>query len=345
LIAAENNVEANMQYLIKRLFLTIPVLLGVTIIVFSIIHLIPGDPVQFIFAGTGASQAEREAMRHSLGLDLPLPVQYVNYVFQAIRGDFGQSIHFKQPVAELILERMPATIEFSLTSLFIALLVAFPAGIIASVKRNSTFDYIVMTGATLGISLPTFWVGILLIMFFAVNLGWLPGFGRIGYEVHLQKVTGFYLIDSIITGNMPALKDTVAHLVLPAVSLGLAMSTFFTRLVRSSMLEEIGKDYVRSARAKGLKGWKVLVFHVLPNALIPIITLIGMKVGALLSGAVVAEVIFAWPGIGRLVIQSIYSRDYPVVQGVILFFALIYITINIVTDVLYAVVDPRIGFA
>ena len=334
-----------MQFLIKRIILTIPVLLGVTIIVFSIIHLIPGDPVEFIFSGTGASLEEREAMRHSLGLDLPLPVQYVNYVVQAIHGDFGQSIHFKQPVSQLILERMPATIEFSLTSLLIALIVAFPAGIISSVKRNSIIDYIVMTGATLGISLPTFWVGILLIIFFAVNLSWLPGYGRIGYEVHLQRVTGFYLVDSLITGNISAFRDTLAHLILPSLSLGIAMSTFFTRLVRSSMLEELGKDYVRSARAKGLKQWKVVVFHVLPNALIPIITLIGMKVGALLSGAVVAEVIFAWPGIGRLVIQSIYSRDYPVVQGVILFFALIYIIINIVTDVLYAVVDPRIGLA
>ena len=332
-----------MQYLIKRVVLTIPVLLGVSIIVFSIIHIIPGDPVQFMFSGTGASLEQREAMRHSLGLDRPLPVQYVNYVLNAIRGDFGQSIHFNQPVTELILERMPATIEFSMASLFIALIVAFPAGIISSVKRNSIVDYMVMTGATLGISLPTFWVGILLIMLVAVNLGWLPGFGRIGYEAHLERVTGFYLIDSLLTWNIPAFRDTVAHLILPALSLGLAMSTFITRLVRSSMLEEIGKDYVRTARAKGLPEWTVLTHHVLPNALIPIITLIGMKIGGLLSGAVVAEVIFAWPGIGRLVIQAIYSRDYPVVQGVILFFALIYLTINFVTDALYVLIDPRIG--
>jgi len=296
-----------------------------------------------MFSGTGASLEQREAMRHSLGLDRPLPVQYVNYVLNAIRGDFGQSIHFNQPVTELILERMPATIEFSMASLFIALIVAFPAGIISSVKRNSIVDYMVMTGATLGISLPTFWVGILLIMLVAVNLGWLPGFGRIGYEAHLERVTGFYLIDSLLTWNIPAFRDTVAHLILPALSLGLAMSTFITRLVRSSMLEEIGKDYVRTARAKGLPEWTVLTHHVLPNALIPIITLIGMKIGGLLSGAVVAEVIFAWPGIGRLVIQAIYSRDYPVVQGVILFFALIYLTINFVTDALYVLIDPRIG--
>jgi ABC-type dipeptide/oligopeptide/nickel transport system permease component len=296
-----------------------------------------------MFSGTGASPEQREAMRHSLGLDRPLPVQYVNYVLNAIQGDFGQSIQFNQPVSKVILERMPATIEFSMTSLFIALIVAFPAGIISAVKRNSIFDYMVMTGATLGISLPTFWVGILLIMLVAVNLGWLPGFGRISYEVHLERVTGFYLIDSLLTWNIPAFRDTVAHLILPSLSLGLAMATLMTRLIRSSMLEEIGKDYVRTARAKGAPERTVIIHHVLPNAIIPIVTLIGMKIGGLLSGCVVAEVIFAWPGIGRLVIQAIYSRDYPVVQGVILFFALIYVTVNIVTDALYVLMDPRIG--
>jgi peptide/nickel transport system permease protein len=331
------------QYLIKRLVLTIPVLLGVSIIVFSIIQIIPGDPIQYMFSGTGATLEQREAMRHALGLDRPLPVQYINYVFNAIRGDFGQSIQFNQPVSEVILERMPATVEFSITTLLIAIIVAFPAGIIASVKRNSIFDYMVMTGATLGISLPTFWVGILLIMLVAVNLHWLPSYGRISYGVHLERVTGFYLIDSLLTWNIPALKDALIHLILPSLTLGIAMSTFITRLVRSSMLEEIGKDYVRTARAKGLPERIVLLRHVLPNALIPVITLIGLKFGALLSGTVVAEVIFAWPGIGRLVIQAIYSRDYPVVQGVILFFTLIYLTINIVTDALYVLVDPRIG--
>jgi peptide/nickel transport system permease protein len=296
-----------------------------------------------MFSGTGATLEQREAMRHALGLDRPLPVQYINYVFNAIRGDFGQSIQFNQPVSEVILERMPATIEFSITTLLIAIIVAFPAGIIASVKRNSIFDYMVMTGATLGISLPTFWVGILLIMLVAVNLHWLPSYGRISYGVHLERVTGFYLIDSLLTWNIPALKDALIHLILPSLTLGIAMSTFITRLVRSSMLEEIGKDYVRTARAKGLPERIVLLRHVLPNALIPVITLIGLKFGALLSGTVVAEVIFAWPGIGRLVIQAIYSRDYPVVQGVILFFTLIYLTINIVTDALYVLVDPRIG--
>jgi len=331
------------SYLIRRLVLVIPVLLGVSIIVFSLIHMIPGDPVQLIFSGTGASLEQREAMRHALGLDRPLPVQYISYVFNAIRGDLGQSIHFKQPVMELILERMPATIELTMTSLFIALIVAFPVGIISAVKRNSLTDQVAMVGATLGISLPTFWVSIMLIMLVAVNLGWLPGFGRISYEVHLQRVTGFNLIDSLLTWNIPAFKDTVAHLILPALALGLATATFTTRLVRSSMLEVLGRDYVRTARSKGLSDQTVLNRHVLRNVLIPVITLVSVSFGALLGGAVVTETIFAWPGIGRLVIQAISNRDFPVVQGVILFFALIRLTINLVTDILYTWLDPRIG--
>ena len=306
-------------------------------------HIIPGDPVQLIFSGTGASPEQREAMRHALGLDRPLPVQYANYVSNAIRGDLGQSIQFKQPVTELILERMPATIELTMASLFIALIVAFPVGIISAVKRNSVADHVAMTGATLGISLPTFWVGILLIMLVSINLGWLPAFGRIGYEANLEQVTGFHLIDSLLTGNIPAFKDALSHLILPAIVLGIAAATFTTRLVRSSMLGVIRKDYVVTARSKGLSEWTILNRHMLRNALIPVITLIGVMIGALLGGAVVTETIFAWPGIGRLVIQAINNRDFPVVQGVVLFFALIRLTINLVTDVLYVWLDPRIG--
>ena len=332
-----------MKFLVRRLVLTIPVLLGVSFIVFMILHLIPGDPVQVIFSGTGASLEQREAMRHSLGLDRPVLIQYMNYVFRAIRGDLGQSIHFNQPVMELILERMPATIELTMAGLFIGLIVAFPAGIIASTKRNSIVDYSVMIGATLGISLPTFWVGILMIMLVAVNLGWLPGFGRIGYEAQIERVTGFYLLDSLLTWNIPAFKDALAHLILPALTLGLSAATFTARLVRSSMLNEIGKNYVNTARSKGLLERNIITRHVVRNALIPVMTLIGVMLGGLLSGAVVTETIFAWPGIGRLVIQAINSRDYPVVQGVVLFFALIRLTINFVTDALYVVVDPRIS--
>jgi peptide/nickel transport system permease protein len=332
-----------MRYLLRRLVLIIPVLLGVSVIVFTIMHVIPGDPVRLMFAGTGATEEQIQAMRHALGLDRPLPVQYVNYVSKAIRGDLGQSIHFKQPVLQLILERMPATIELTLTSLIIALAIAFPIGILSALKRYTFIDYIVMTGATLGISLPTFWIGILLIMLVAVKLGWLPGFGRIDYAVHLQRITGFLLIDSLLTRNIPALKNALVHLTLPALALGTAIATFSTRLIRSSMLEVISQDYVVTARAKGLRERVVIARHVLRNALIPVVTLIGVQIGNLLGGAVVTETIFAWPGIGRLVIQAINNRDFLLVQGVVLFFALIRVVINLLTDVLYVWIDPRIS--
>jgi peptide/nickel transport system permease protein len=332
-----------MQYLIRRLVLTIPVLLGVSLIVFIIMHVIPGDPIQVIFAETGASPEQREAMRHSLGLDRPLHIQYASYVLDAVRGDFGDSIHFKQPVRGLILERMPATIELAMAGFFVAMIVAIPAGIIASVKRNTIIDHIIMTLATLGISLPTFWVGILLIMFVAVNLGWLPSFGRISYEVGLERVTGFYLIDPLLKGNIPAFKDAVNHLILPSLALGLTSATFTTRLLRSSMLEEIGKPYVRTARAKGIPERAVITRHVVRNAFIPVLSIIGIMIGGLLGGAIITETIFALPGIGRLLIQAISTRDFPLVQGLILFFALIRISINLITDILYVWIDPRIG--
>jgi peptide/nickel transport system permease protein len=332
-----------MRYLLRRLVLIIPVLFGVSVIVFTVMHVIPGDPVRLMFAGTGATEEQVQAMRHALGLDRPLPVQYVNYVSKAIRGDLGQSIHFKQPVLELILERMPATIELTLASLIIALAVAFPIGVLSALKRYTFIDHIVMTGATLGISLPTFWIGILLIMLVAVNLGWLPGFGRIDYGVHLERITGFLLVDSLLTRNILAFKDALAHLILPALALGTATATFSTRLIRSSMLEVISQDYVVTARAKGLRERMVITRHVLRNALIPVVTLIGVQIGSLLGGAVVTETIFAWPGIGRLVIQAIYNRDFLLVQGVVLFFALIRVIINLLTDVLYVWIDPRIS--
>ena len=332
-----------MQYLLRRLVLTIPVLIGVSIIVFTIMHVIPGDPVRLLFAGTGATEEQVQAMRRELGLDRPLVIQYLDYMAKAVRGDFGQSLHFKQPVLELILERMPATIELALASLFIALVIAFPIGILSALKRHTIIDYMVMTGATLGISLPTFWIGILLIMLIAVNLNLLPGFGRIDYDVHLERVTGFLLLDSLLTWNLPAFRSALAHLILPAVALGTAIATFSTRLIRSSMLEVIGQDYVVTARAKGLRGRIVTSRHVLRNALIPVVTLVGVQIGNLLGGAVVTETIFAWPGIGRLVIQAINNRDFLLVQGVIIFFALIRIVINLVTDVLYVWIDPRIS--
>ncbi|MBN1318664.1 MAG: ABC transporter permease [Anaerolineales bacterium] len=332
-----------MQYLIKRILLIFPVLVGVSIVIFLIVNIIPGDPVQAMFSGTGASAEKREAMRHELGLDLPLHEQYIRYLLKVVRGDFGQSYHFNQPVLVLILERMPATIELTAAGLLVALSVAFPIGIISAWKHNTLIDRLTMAVATIGISLPTFWIGILLIMIIAVKLEWLPGFGRISYGVDLRNITGLYIVDSLLTGNMLALKDALAHLLLPGGATGIAVATLTTRMIRSSVLEVIGQDYVSVARAKGLSEWITLVRHVLRNALIPVVTLIGVQIGALLGGVVVIETIFAWPGIGRLVIQAIYSRDFMLVQGVVIFFAMIRIFINLVTDVLYVWIDPRIG--
>jgi len=332
-----------MTQLLRRIVLIVPVIFGVSIIVFVIMHVIPGDPARLILADIGASAEELQELRHALGLDRPLPVQYVDYVSKAIRGDFGQSIHFEQPVMGLILERIPATLELTVTSFILSMAIALPIGVLSALKRNTVIDYIVMTGATLGISLPTFWIGIMLIMLVAVNLGWLPSFGRIDYAVAPQRITGFLLIDSLFTWNIPALKSTLIHLTLPALALGTASATFSARFIRSSILEVLGQDYVAVARAKGLHERVVITRHVLRNALIPVTTLIGLRMGALLGGAVVTETIFAWPGMGRLVIQAIYNRDFVLVQGVVFFFALIRVTINLVTDLLYVQIDPRIG--
>ncbi len=322
--------------------MTIPVLVGVTLVVFVIMRLIPGDPVQAIFAGTGATQEQMQAVRHSLGLDQPLPVQYLQYVIGALHGDWGDSIHFKQPVMSLILERMPATIELALFSFAIALVLAVPMGIASALKRGTIIDYVATTGATLGLSLPTFWIGILLIMLVAVNIGWLPSSGRSEFDVNLVKVTGFNLLDSVLTGNLAALQDALAHIILPGFTLGIATATSLTRMIRSSLLEVLSQDYVITARSKGLRERMVIVRHELRNASIPVVTLIGVLLGNLLGGAVITETIFAWPGIGRLVIQAIYSRDFLLVQGVVLFFALFRVALNLLTDMLCVWIDPRI---
>lgn len=332
-----------MKYLARRLALSIPVLLGVTFIVFMILRLIPGDPIQVMFAGTGAPLEQREAMRHALGLDRPLPVQYVTYLGNALHGDFGESIHFGEPVLPLVLQRVPATVELTLAGLFLGLVFALPAGLLAGTRRNSAVDHVVMVTATLGISLPTFWVGILMIMLFAVNLGLLPSSGRVDYSVQLTTVTGFYVFDALVTRNGPALVNALQHLALPAMTLGLSAATFMARLTRSSVVEQINKAYVTTAHAKGLPPRTVMTRHIARNSLIPVVTLISVMMGDLLAGAVVTETIFGWPGIGRLVVQSVNSRDFPVVQCAVLMFAVLRIGINFLTDVLYVRIDPRIG--
>ena len=301
------------RYLIRRLLLTIPVLLGVATLVFSLIHFIPGDPAQAML-GEGAAPEDVAELRERLGLDRPLIVQYGSFLQGLMRGDLGVSLRNDQPVLQQILERMPATAELAFASMAVAVLIALPLGIIAAVWRGTAVDYSAMTLSLVGISVPNFWLGPLLAIVFAVELGWLPVGGR----------------------------GTLAHLVLPAATLGAALAAILARMTRASLLEELREPYVLAARAKGVSRSRAVLHHALRNSLIPIVTILGLQFGVVLTGAVITETIFAWPGIGRLLIQSISFRDYPTVQGCVLLIAVTYVGVNLITDLTYGFLDPRI---
>jgi peptide/nickel transport system permease protein len=302
-----------LRYLVRRLLLTIPVLLGVATLVFLLIHFIPGDPAQAML-GEGASQEEIEQLRTRLGLDRPLIVQYGAFLSGVMRGDLGVSLRNDQPVARQIVQRMPATAELAFASMGVAVLVALPLGIVAAVWRGTAIDVGAMTLSLLGISIPNFWLGPLLAIVFAVQLGWLPVGGS----------------------------GTPAHLVLPAVTLGAALAAILARMTRASLLEELSEPYVLAARARGVSRARAVLHHAFRNSLIPIVTILGLQFGAVLTGAVITETIFAWPGIGRLLIQSIGFRDYPTVQGCVLLIAVSYVGVNLLTDLTYGFLDPRI---
>ena len=301
------------RYLIRRLLLTIPVLLGVATLVFSLIHFIPGDPAQAML-GEGAAPEDVAQLRERLGLDRPLLVQYGSFLQGLVRGDLGVSLRNDQPVLQQILERMPATAELAFASMAVAVLIALPLGIIAAVWRGTAVDFGAMTLSLVGISVPNFWLGPLLAIVFAVELGWLPVGGR----------------------------GTLAHLVLPAVTLGAALAAILARMTRASLLEELREPYVLAARAKGVSRTRAVLHHAFRNSLIPIVTILGLQFGVVLTGAVITETIFAWPGIGRLLIQSISFRDYPTVQGCVLLIAVTYVGVNLITDLTYGFLDPRI---
>jgi peptide/nickel transport system permease protein len=301
------------RYLIRRLVLTVPVLLGVATLVFSLIHIIPGDPAQAML-GEGAAPEDVAQLRARLGLDRPLLMQYGSFLQGLARGDLGVSLRNDQPVLEQILERMPATAELAFASMAVAVLVALPLGIIAAVWKGTAVDYSAMTLSLVGISVPNFWLGPLLAIVFAVELGWLPVGGR----------------------------GTLAHLVLPAITLGAALAAILARMTRASLLEELREPYVLAARAKGVSRTRAILHHAFRNSLIPIVTILGLQFGVVLTGAVITETIFAWPGIGRLLIQSISFRDYPTVQGCVLLIAVTYVGVNLITDLTYGFLDPRI---
>ncbi|MCC6174544.1 MAG: ABC transporter permease [Chloroflexi bacterium] len=334
-----------LRYLARRLVLLGPVLIGISVLTFSIMQIIPGDPVMIMLQGQTHTPEEVATIRSQWGLDQPAVVQYLNYLRQLAVGDFGRSFMLQRPVLPVLVQYLPATIELAAVSLLIALIIALPLGVISAIEQHTWIDRASAILAILGISMPGFWVGLLLIIVFAVTLGILPVSGRLEYGVGLHEITGFYVLDSLLTGNLPALKDALAHLIMPAAVLGASMAAHTTRLVRSSMLEVARQDFVTCARSKGLGERAVVVGHMLRNALIPTVTIVGMQAGTILGGAIVIETIFAWPGLGRLTVQAIGARDYFLLQGIVLVFAITRVAFNVLTDVLYAVIDPRIRFS
>jgi len=302
------------RLLLRRLALLAPTLLGVATLVFAFVHLVPGDPVE-IMLGESAAPADLASLRHELGLDRPLAAQYVDFLGHALCGDLGRSLVFHEPVARVIGARYPATLELAGTALLLALGVALPLGVAAAVRPGSALDRLARLASLAGQCLPSFWLGPLLILGFSIQLDWLPVSGR---------------------GGLP-------HLVLPAITLGLGMASILVRLTRASMLAVLGEDYVRTARAKGAPEWRVMGVHALRNALLPVTTVAGLQAGALLAGAIITETVFAWPGLGRLVVQAIDARDYPLVQGCVLAIGLSYVAVNTVTDLLYGAIDPRLA--
>jgi peptide/nickel transport system permease protein len=311
-------------FLMKRLFQMLLALLGVSVVVFALIQIVPGDPVR-VALGTRFDQQLYDSLRARLGLDRPLIQQYFSWLGGALTGDLGVSFRNGEPVTKLILERLPATITLALSALFFALIVALPAGIISAVRTGTVLDYAVSAASQVGISLPDFWAGVMYILLFSLTLGWFPSSG----------------FASISEGFLPWL----SHLVLPSLAVGLISGSIITRFVRSAVLEALNQDYVRTARAKGLSEAQIVFRHVLPNAWIPIVTVVGLQLGFLLGGVVVTEVIFAWPGLGRLALTAVKDRDFTVLQGAVLYIAFMFLVVNLVVDVIYAWLDPRVRYS
>ncbi len=330
-------------YIAKRLLMLIPVLLGASVLAFALIHLAPGDPARTI-TGDRASPQAIAAIREKYGLDKPLPVQYWMWLKQVLRGDMGRSIVSNEYVTKEIMERFPNTVELTICAMLLAIAVGSIAGIISASKQYSALDYTTMGIALFGISMPVFWLGIMLMMIFGVFLRWLPISGRIDTLLPFTRITGFYILDSIITLNFRALISTIRYLILPSVALATIPMATVARVTRSSMLEVLRQDFIRTERAKGLSERLVIYRHAVRNAMIPVITVIGLNFGLLLAGAILTETVFSWPGIGRYVVKAVTIRDYPVVQGCVMFFAFIFVIVNLIADVLYVLIDPRIKY-
>ncbi len=332
-----------LEYIIKRVVALIPVLFGITLLVFLAMHFVPGDVAQTLIGEKGG-QEEVVKLRHDLGLDKPLYVQYGIFLRRALTGNFGVSYQTMEPATGAVMRAFPVTIQLSLVAILFSLIISIPAGIFAAVRQYSIFDNLVMGGAVLGISMPIFWTAVLLMMLFSLRLRWFPFTGIISNSVSLHQITGFQLVDALITGNWRALSDVLRHLVLPGIALGALPMAIIARMMRSSLLEVLQKDYVNTARAKGVREIAVINKHALRNALLPVITVVGLQFGNLLCGAILTETVFAMPGIGRLAVTSILFRDYPVVEALVLFTALAVVVVNLLVDVSYAYIDPRIRY-
>lgn len=304
-----------LKYTIRRLIDLVPTLLIVATLVFIITRIIPGDPAS-VMLGPQASVEDIAAAQERLGLNEPLPLQYVNYILDLLKGDLGSSIYYKEPVTSLIWERFPNTVLLTVCALLIAVLIGVPAGIISATKQRTLLDYTVMVGSLIGVSMPIFWLGVMLVLLFSVNLGWLPSTGM----------------------------GTYKHLILPSITLATIPMATFARITRSSMLEVINQDYIKTARAKGLHDWFVIGKHAFKNALTPLLTVTGMQISMMLGGAVLTETIYSWPGMGRLIVDAIDKRDFMVVQGSVLFIAIIFVLVNLIVDLLYKVVNPRVNY-
>ncbi|MEM9633553.1 MAG: ABC transporter permease subunit [Pseudomonadota bacterium] len=331
-----------LRFLLGRLGLLIPTFIGVTLVSFAFIRLLPGDPAELLAGERGISPERRAEVLSQLGFDKPYWQQYLDYIFGIFQGDLGISFVSKKPVLDEFMTLFPATAELAICAIIIAVCVGIPAGIFAAVKRGSVADQAIMGTALVGYSMPIFWWGLLLIIFFSGILGWTPVSGRISLMFFFPQVTGFMLIDSLLSGEKGAFLSAVRHLILPSIVLATIPLAVIARQTRSAMLEVLGEDYVRTARAKGLPPRAVIGLHALRNALIPVVTTIGLQVGVLLAGAILTETIFSWPGIGKWLVDSISRRDYLVVQGGLLLIAGIIMLVNLIVDVLYGLINPRI---
>ena len=331
-----------LRFLLTRLSLIIPTFIGMTLVAFFLIRMVPGDPIETMAGERGIDPVRHAALLKEYGLDRPVLVQYGIYIGRVLQGDLGKSIVTQAPVVKEFIALFPATIELAVCAIVFALLIGIPAGILAAVKRNSWLDHGVMGFSLTGYSMPIFWWGLLLILLFSVSLDLTPVSGRLDVKYFIEPTTGFLLVDSLLSTDKGAFRSTLSHLILPTIVLGTNPLAVIARMTRSAMLEVLGEDYIRTARAKGLSGLRVVSLHALRNALIPIVTVIGLQVGVLFTGAILTETIFSWPGVGKWLIEAISRRDYPVLQGGMLLLGAVVMVVNLLVDLTYGFINPRI---